>query len=65
MVEAKKKLEKNRIHVSIDAGVVEVESSTESLDKVYAVLNDAIIRIGRGRIEHVKRRKDIAASAIG
>ena len=60
-----KKVEKNRIVINLTTSAVEVESSTESLDKVYKIIDDVIVKILTGRTEELKRRVKITNTAIG
>jgi len=64
MAEDKKKIEMNRIRVELAGPIVEVESSTESLSKVYKVLDDIILKITMGRNKENERRKHIESTAI-
>ena len=45
-----KKLEKNRIVINISSSAVEVESSTESLDKVYDIAHQIAVNISKGQV---------------
>jgi len=60
-----KNIHKNRIAVNFHTKTIEVESSNESLNKVYGVFNTIAIKMGEKDQENVERRKKIVDGIIG